>query len=484
MLQHVDWQNDAMLITFAKHKGDQTGEGLGNEKHVYANPLNPTICPLLALAVLVFTKHRAPNAKQQLFEGTKSEDRFVKILQTVLQLVPENILGACRKDIGTHSNRKGCATFLHEFCNKTPVQVYLRAGWSLGNVPDRYIFAGAGGDQVVGRAASGLPINAKEFATLPPHFTRETMQELNDIGWEHVLEGYKNYPASFQRVIPFLFASLIFHMDFLRETLHAGHPLWSQKMFTCRLPSMSETAAQKFAGVAITGINVCKNTNMFATGIPQGLSLALEIEKLQEAFREMSEQSAKDRELVVAAVNGIPEQVKNLIMATFQVEGAVPPAAQQEPFMTFFWGGRFRAVPYAGWRFPSLDAKTMWSLWHHGHAGERIRPYKQLRLRNWIEDVEESSRDNISRTARVLQIIEDEAIARGLLIANQDVSTLSLDASIAIFDACYPAVNVLAYRDSARAAAVRSPKASIATLANRLYRKRPADANAVISEPE
>ena len=41
MLEHIDWANDAMVITFAKHKGDQTGEGLGNLKHVYANPLNP-----------------------------------------------------------------------------------------------------------------------------------------------------------------------------------------------------------------------------------------------------------------------------------------------------------------------------------------------------------------------------------------------------------------------------------------------------------
>lgn len=54
MLQHVDWKEDSMIITFPKHKGDQTGEGLSNDKHVYANPLMPEICPILALAVLVF----------------------------------------------------------------------------------------------------------------------------------------------------------------------------------------------------------------------------------------------------------------------------------------------------------------------------------------------------------------------------------------------------------------------------------------------
>ena len=50
------------------------------------------------------------------------------------------------------------------------VQVYLRAGWSLGNVQDRYIFAGPGGDQIVGRTVSGLPVTDRTFSILPPHF--------------------------------------------------------------------------------------------------------------------------------------------------------------------------------------------------------------------------------------------------------------------------------------------------------------------------
>jgi len=82
MLQHVDWREDSLLVTFARHKGDQTGEGLGNEKHVYANPMNPQVCPILALAVLIFTKHRNGGALlSQLFEGNGSEKRFTKILQ-------------------------------------------------------------------------------------------------------------------------------------------------------------------------------------------------------------------------------------------------------------------------------------------------------------------------------------------------------------------------------------------------------------------
>ena len=43
------------------------------------------------------------------------------------------------------------------------VAVYLRAGWSIGNTQDRYIFSGAGSDQIVGRAVCGLPIQSMDL---------------------------------------------------------------------------------------------------------------------------------------------------------------------------------------------------------------------------------------------------------------------------------------------------------------------------------
>lgn len=193
MLQHIDWRDDSMVITFAKHKGDQTGEGLSNDKHVYANPINPLICPVLTLAVLILTKNRLGlSTTSQLFEGNSSEGRFNKILASVIKDIPEEVnLGANRKDIGSHSNRKGSSTFvLGLSAAVSAVQVYLRAGWSLGNVQDRYIFSGAAGDQVVGRAVCGLPINDSNFAVLPPHFSNDDLTFIaNQIGWNNIVEG-------------------------------------------------------------------------------------------------------------------------------------------------------------------------------------------------------------------------------------------------------------------------------------------------------
>ena len=53
------------------------------------------------------------------------------------------LYGTSSFEIGTPSFRKGVATF-----GPSPISILLRAGWSLGPVTARYIFAGQGGDQV------------------------------------------------------------------------------------------------------------------------------------------------------------------------------------------------------------------------------------------------------------------------------------------------------------------------------------------------
>jgi hypothetical protein len=153
MMQHMDWENDCLKIIICKHKGDATSKGLRNMKHVYVNPYNPDVCPILSLALLTFCKQRRANINvQQVFEGDKSENRFLQILKNVIDHKPvDTNLGASKRDLGSHSNRKGAISFVLSFAVISAVCVYLRAGWSLGNVQDRYIFAGAGGDQTVGR---------------------------------------------------------------------------------------------------------------------------------------------------------------------------------------------------------------------------------------------------------------------------------------------------------------------------------------------
>ena len=66
-------------MTVPKTKNDQTGEGQSKEKHVYANPLIPEICPILSLAVLFWSQQRNVNEpRQQVFLGLADDARFFR----------------------------------------------------------------------------------------------------------------------------------------------------------------------------------------------------------------------------------------------------------------------------------------------------------------------------------------------------------------------------------------------------------------------
>ncbi len=151
MFQHISWEGDSLLITTPKHKGDQEGNNC-YPKHVFANTTNPTICPVLSMAVLIFSSGwRRDGAKHMLFCGSATESRFGKWLREGLVNSTASLqtLGNVSFEIGTHSFRKGVATFVAGCpAGPSPINVFLRAGWSLGAVTSRYIFAGQGGDQV------------------------------------------------------------------------------------------------------------------------------------------------------------------------------------------------------------------------------------------------------------------------------------------------------------------------------------------------
>ena len=54
-LQHIFFKDDALCFEFAKSKGRQEGEEILGPWHLYANPSEPHICPVLALARYLFS---------------------------------------------------------------------------------------------------------------------------------------------------------------------------------------------------------------------------------------------------------------------------------------------------------------------------------------------------------------------------------------------------------------------------------------------
>lgn len=48
---HVTWRNDALGVVFPKMKNDQSGERPREPRHIYANPVIPSVCPILSLGI-------------------------------------------------------------------------------------------------------------------------------------------------------------------------------------------------------------------------------------------------------------------------------------------------------------------------------------------------------------------------------------------------------------------------------------------------
>ncbi|ETK70682.1 hypothetical protein F441_13979, partial [Phytophthora nicotianae CJ01A1] len=146
---YMEWTEDCLSIEEQGHKGDQKGsEKFG--KHVYANPYTPCQCPILALAVHLFScPERTATGKQQQFIDTDNKKRFGRTLQRVIAALDKEetcILGCNPDDFGTHSLRKGSSSYALG-------QVY---------VISRYIHFGEGADQLCGTMIAGF--NSKRFA--------------------------------------------------------------------------------------------------------------------------------------------------------------------------------------------------------------------------------------------------------------------------------------------------------------------------------
>jgi len=443
MLQHLRWHGDALVCTLPKHKGDQVGDKIV-DRHVFANPLNPSICPILSLGLLLFCKpFREEGGQQQVFEGNRSECRFSEILRGILDSLPEAsqlLLGASTDDIGTHSPRKGSTTFvLGMIGGPTPVQVFLRAGWSLGNVKDRYLFSGEGGDQLSGRCVAGLPITDGEFATLPPHFSESILITIEEHNWAtiipgstpyfkliqikililaYALQGYENYPHSFKTTMPFLLASVVYHQDWLRSTLSPSHPLFLSRLFT-------DGHAQRLKSHVLLGVGVCKKTGLTATGVPHHLVISHNLLELQHEMRaEMTSMKRKFEDLeanVHLRLDELPQKVTDTLRSSFEISGAIavtrqdiqnifdalrqeirdsrsissgnPSPVEASPpnstsvgeFSTFHWNGQLHMVP-AGFRFPlTVNLKVIWDLWFYGNKDMRIQPYRFIKAASDLE---------------------------------------------------------------------------------------------------
>jgi hypothetical protein len=425
---HLSWETDALVIDMSKHKADQTGERI-TPKHVYANPYQPAVCPILALALHVFSNAFRVDGvnKDKIFLSTGSYDIFCKWFALALRALSN--LGFQPEDFGTHSFRKGITSFVSGFIGGPGIiSIFLRAGWSCGAVQDRYLTYSDGGDQFCGRIACGLSFNdGCKFSVLPPSFSNPQII-ISEAEWDEILPGYRGYPASFRGCLPYLLASIAFHRDWLYEKNSSGnmkniseqHPFFRSRLATAAKRGEGQEGGGSSSLLLwlqgqVLPLNTdghCLHTGITATGIPPHIDQARQIEKLRQENEKLRAIIEKHHTEVM---NELPQRVTSIFRETitapglqqmsapelkvllrelFSVERAVwdnhNAAAQlsqqqqigrsnpledgtlvRDGFTMWMWRGRYRNIP-PNYRFPGGTTKEVCDFFMHFSLGQSI----------------------------------------------------------------------------------------------------------------
>lgn len=329
---HFNWENDSLLVTFSQTKGDRSGESTCDPKHIFANPTNPAVCPITSLCVYLML-HKTEN---KIFAGNNEARRYGQILATTLRTIGFQVSGS-PEDIGTHSNRKGAATYCNSFpCGPTPLQIYLRAGWSIGKVQDRYLFNGSGGDCLVGRTLAGLCPTSEEFALLTPHFHESDLNYISDeLGWENIFPGYSSYTQGLKSAAPYLFASFVYNFPYLNNLLGSNHVLYSSNTVMATKANIIRTLRNRVH--YCTG--QCSGCRMVASGVPPQHATTLEMVKMKEQVRKLEETVVRLEATIAQHVvrlegtiaqqisgirQSIPESLHLMLSENYEITGVRP----------------------------------------------------------------------------------------------------------------------------------------------------------------
>ena len=225
MLSHFSLHNGVISCKVPKCKSDQDGEH-AFEKHIFANPIKPMYCAVLALAMRVWTMR--PEDGGRLFPGATPERKFCDGLSSILGRLNE-ARRLVLQNLGAHSIKKGAITFLNSILGgPSAIAIELRADHHIGDVRSRYIFQSISQDMYIGRCLAMLPTHDVDFCCTAAYFT----SDCPEIDWSAVFPMHAAVPESFVAVLPVLLAQLVYHRTWLRDTLKSGHPILMTHLFS------------------------------------------------------------------------------------------------------------------------------------------------------------------------------------------------------------------------------------------------------------
>lgn len=438
-MARIKWLSDALGAFFAFTKTDQGGERPKHAFHLYANPFTPEICPVLALALRLMSF--GLNANGALFEGNQQQSRFGETLKRHLSspaLAPElEAAGLKVSDLGSHSFRKGAATFALSGSTVGPsiMSVSLRAGWKTGIVQERYIRYEGASDQYLGRILSGLHLHSLDFAALPPRFSSAA-------GVQGEIRGAVNacFPDTVSGhlhlfpVLSHCLASVVHHSEWLLRHLAPLSPLRSLPPL-CDPALLTSLRAKMVEGDA---------DGLRATGLPPHIVYLKENAEIKQLLRTILSEVENVSDKTVAGIeevlerrcvesgNVTPQSLRELVSAAVRdalpasgggwqtaaqapAAGAVQPPPQETPLHGHWWDGRLRQLP-EDFALPRTSVENGWILWCVGDAERQIPPFRVLNAQ--FDFASAAERKRFSEWRSLYTRLENSLARKHLLVRN------------------------------------------------------------------
>lgn len=266
-----------------------------------------------------------------------------------------------------------------------------------------------------------MPTDKPQFKAVCPHFLHPGDEQVNELCM--CMFGTPTNPK-LQKVIPFLAASLIYHYDFLKQTLPATHQLWQsvlgrmQDSEVDRLrPDISigdDGGAITLRGVPIsikilqecTSIHavhkqqqdaledVKREVATIAKLIPMsaaGLSLASQREQFNLFAEDLSRNLQKT---IKASLEGSHPRKRKHTESESVVSNSAPYGAFNG-FPLHFWGGKARAIPENFVYSTSMKIVSAWDLWWG--VGSHFPPLRQVLSSQYKLDIPDQASDKKHR---------------------------------------------------------------------------------------
>lgn len=396
MFPFLKWSQsfDSYCIHFSHTKTDQLGEEAKYARHLYANPVTPIVCPVLALAMyLTCCFNSGQISEGLLFPGQKQESRFSVMLQKVIEKNWQtvSILGYHKGDIGTHSIRKGAVSYLASLPGgPPPASTCIRAGWTMGKVKDVYMRYVSNGDEFVGRCLSLLSLLCTDFGVSPPHFVREDLNWIEDVRMlQFPMVGLI---VGLTKITRMCLASILFHRSWLSSYLSINHTF----LITSYVHRNVE-GAEYSQQIIIT--HPWTDSSRAFSGIPPQVSLLYELTSMRDHQQKMVGKIVDKIQGLVASDGGrMSEHNLKKILTDFQeqlmadIRGSTADTSVRKElvldgrrvetgrtYLIHNYFGNLKRVP-ADWRFPRCGVFDLWRQWWIGDSVRNISPLRFIEL--------------------------------------------------------------------------------------------------------